>query len=124
MRTPPAVWLVTAAAVAANLPAPRERSFSFEYTVTVKGIPNGARTVDIWLPEPHDDAFQHISDLRVDTPYHSETATGFEDNRILHLRVSDPREPIAVTMRFSAVRKEHLQPYRPPPPQTQSCLKD
>jgi transglutaminase-like putative cysteine protease len=96
---------------AGSLPAPRERSFSFEYAVTVKDIPTGAHTVDIWLPAPHDDAFQRIANLHVDAPYRYEIVTGTEDNHILHIRVSDPKEPaIALTMRFDAVRKEHIQP--------------
>jgi transglutaminase-like putative cysteine protease len=111
MRTLLALSLAGALGFAASLPAPRERSFSFEYAVTVKDIPTGARTVDIWLPAPHDDAFQRIANLRVDTPYRYEILTGTEDNHILHIRVSDLKEPaIAVTMRFDAVRKEHIQP--------------
>src|SRR5580658_11227939 len=63
------------------------------------------------LPAPHDDAYQTITNLRVDARYRYEIATGAEDNRILHIRVTDPKEPaIAVAMRFDAVRKEHLQP--------------
>ena len=55
--------------------------------------------------------FQRIANLRVDTPYRYEIVTGTEDNHILHIRVSDPKEPaIAVTMRFDAVRKERIQP--------------
>jgi transglutaminase-like putative cysteine protease len=114
MRIPLALWLFGALGLAANLPAPRERSFSFEYAVTVKEVPAGAHTVDIWLPAPHDDAFQRIANLRIDGPKQYDqwqTATGTEDNHILHIRMVDPKEPaIAVTMRFDAVRKEHIQP--------------
>jgi transglutaminase-like putative cysteine protease len=111
MRTLLALSLIAELGFAASLPAPRERSFSFEYAVTVKDVPKGAHTVDIWLPAPHDDDFQRIANLRVDTPYRYEMVTGTEDNRILHIRVTDPREPaIAVIMRFDAVRKEHIQP--------------
>lgn len=111
MRTLFALSLAGALGLAANLPAPRERSFSFEYAVTVRDVPRGAHTVDIWLPAPHDDAFQRITNLRVDTPNRYEIATGTEDKRILHIRVTDSKEPsIAVTMRFDAVRKEHVQP--------------
>jgi transglutaminase-like putative cysteine protease len=111
MRTLLALALAGAVGFAANLPAPRERSFSFEYAVTVNNVPTGAHMVDIWLPAPHDDAFQRIANLRVETPYHYEIATGTEDNRIVHLRISDPKEPaLTVTMRFDAVRKEHIQP--------------
>jgi transglutaminase-like putative cysteine protease len=111
MRILVAVSLAGTLALAANLPAPRERSFSFEYAVTVKDIPIGAHTVDIWLPAPHDDAFQRITNLRANTLYHYEIATGGEGNRIIHVRVDGPKEPaITVTMRFDAVRKEHIQP--------------
>jgi len=111
MRTLFAFSLLGTLSFAANLPGPRERSFSFEYAVTVKDIPSGAHTVDIWLPAPHDDGFQHIANLRIDTAYPYEIATGTEDNHILHIRVADPKEPaLAVTMRFDAVRSEHIQP--------------
>lgn len=114
MRILFAVWLASALSFAANLPAPRERSFSFEYAVTVKDVPAGARTLDIWLPAPHDDAFQRIANLHVETPYHYEIATGAGDNHILHIRVIDPRRPaMTVTMRFDVVRKEHIQPLAP-----------
>jgi len=97
--------------ICANLPAPRERSFGFEYAVTVKDIPGSAHKVDIWLPAPHDDGFQRITNLNVDTPYRYDISTGTEDNRIVHVRVTDPKEPsITVAMRFDAVRKEHIQP--------------
>jgi transglutaminase-like putative cysteine protease len=109
MRTVLAFSLFGALGFAAN--APRERSFNFEYAVTVKDVPAGAQTVDIWLPAPHDDAFQRIANLHVDTRYRYEIAAGTEDNRILHIRITDPKEPlIAVTLRFDAVRKEHIQP--------------
>jgi len=114
MRTLFALCLIGVLGLAASLPAPRERSFSFEYAVTVKDIPSGPHTLDIWLPAPHDDAFQRITNLRVDSPYPYDISTGAEDNRILHIRVTDPKEAaIAVAMRFDAVRKERIQPLAP-----------
>jgi transglutaminase-like putative cysteine protease len=111
MRTLLALCIAGATGFAANAPAPRERFFSFEYVVTVKDIPAGAHTVEIWLPEPHDDAFQRITGLHVDSPYPSETTAGAEGNRMVHIRLTDPKEPsIAVTMRFDAERKERIQP--------------
>jgi hypothetical protein len=91
--------------------AAAQRSFSFAYALTVKDVPAGVHQVDIWLPVPHDDAFQSITNLRVETPYRYEIATGAEDNRILHIRVAEPKErAMEVTVRFDAVRKEHIQP--------------
>jgi len=109
MRTLGAVGLVAALATAANLPGPRERCFHFEYTVTVKDIPGGAHTVDLWLPQPHDDDYQRITDMRIDSPYHYEISIGAENNHIVHLRVKDPKEPVRLRMSFQAVRKEHIQ---------------
>ena len=111
MRTLWSLPFLAVLSLAASLLVPRERSFHFEYAVTVKEIPTGAHTVDIWLPVPHDDAFQRITNLRIDTPYRFEIATGAEGNQIAHIRVTDPKEPsITVTMRFDAARKEHIQP--------------
>jgi hypothetical protein len=91
--------------------AAAQRSFTFAYALTVKDVPAGAHIVDIWLPVPHDDPFQSITNLRVGTPYHYEIATGAERNRILHIRVAEPQGPVMqVTVRFDAVRKEHIQP--------------
>jgi transglutaminase-like putative cysteine protease len=88
-----------------------QRSFAFAYAVAVKDVPAGSRQVDIWLPVPHDDAFQSITNLRVETSYHFQIATDTERNRILHIRVAEPKEPVVqVTVRFDAVRKEHIQP--------------
>jgi len=81
MRTLFALWLVGAVGFAANMPA------------------------------PHGGAFQRIATLHVDSPYRHEILTGAEDNHIPHVRVTDPKEPaIAVTLRFDAVRQEHIQP--------------
>ncbi|HTQ53844.1 MAG TPA: transglutaminase domain-containing protein [Bryobacteraceae bacterium] len=115
MRTLLVVWCSLGAALAGNAPRVRERSFSFEYSVTVKDIPHGAHSLDIWLPEPHDNAFQRITDLRVDAPYPYQTDTGAEGNRILHLRISDPAAPVTVRMRLHAVRKERIQALPPQP---------
>src|SRR5215510_13929549 len=49
---------------------PRERSFAFEYVTTVKEIPAGAKELTLWLPIPHDDPYQVISDVRIESPRH------------------------------------------------------
>ncbi|MGA2136839.1 MAG: transglutaminase-like domain-containing protein [Bryobacteraceae bacterium] len=122
MRTLLAWVLFSAAALAATASGPRERAFDFEYTVTVKDVPAGGHTVDVWLPQPHDDAFQRITEMRVESLYPYETTTGSEDNRMLHLRIRDPKEPIQVVMRFHAVRKEHVQPLPLNAPETMTDL--
>ena len=89
---------------------PRTRSFSFEYSATVKDIPAGARHVDLWIPVAQDDAYQKITDLRIDSPYPYHIADGAQGNRMLHLGIDNPgTSAFTVTMRFNAVREEHIQ---------------
>jgi len=123
MRTLFALSLAGILGFAASLPRPRERSFSFEYAVTVKDIPTGAHAVDVWLPEPRNDAYQRITDLPIDSPYRYETATGSEGNRIVHIRLAHPTQPsFTVTMRFDALRRERFQPVDAPPAESSSAL--
>ncbi len=97
MRTLFALVLSVAMAAAGTVALPRQRSIRFETAVTVKDIPAGAQAVDLWIPVPHDDPYQRISNFHVDAPYPFDTATGGEENRILHLRValgrSNPHSP-------------------------------
>jgi len=90
--------------------APRERRFEFEYRATVKDIPAGAKAVDVWLPVPHDDPFQKITELRVESPYPYRIRTARHGNRVLHLSLKNPPQTsFTVTMKFKAVRLEHVQ---------------
>ncbi len=106
-------WLFLAAAAvfaADTLPGPRERSLTFEYSVSVKDLPADARFVDLWVPVPHDDPYQKISGLRIETPFPHTTATDHDGNVILHLRVARPPSgSVPLALRFRAVRKEHIQ---------------
>lgn len=88
----------------------RERTFEFEYKAEVKDISAGTQKVDLWIPIPHDDEWQQIRSLRVETPAHYEIATGPLGNRMLHLTIAQPKEStIPLTMRFEATRREHIQ---------------
>ncbi len=90
--------------------APRERSFEFEYRATVKDIPAGAKAVDLWLPVPHDDPFQKITGLRIESPYPYTIQSAQHGNRVLHVSLKNPQQTsFTITMRFKAVRLEHLQ---------------
>ncbi|MCA1593876.1 MAG: transglutaminase domain-containing protein [Acidobacteria bacterium] len=87
----------------------RARSFMFEYTATVRDIPVGARNVELWIPVPHNDPFQEITQLEIVSPYPYEVHTAQYGNKVLHLRVTDPKQPsFAVVMRFDTVRREHV----------------
>jgi transglutaminase-like putative cysteine protease len=96
--------------VAASSPAPRERRFEFEYKATVKDVPSGAKKVELWIPIPHDSPFQKITDVRIESPYPYRIHKTRYGNRVLHIGVSDPRQPsFTVTLRFNVLRLEHVQ---------------
>jgi transglutaminase-like putative cysteine protease len=89
---------------------PRERSFQFEYKATVKDIPAGAKKVDLWIPVPHNSPFQRITELQIESPYPYQTSTAKYGNKVVHVRLDSPQQAtVTVTMRFNAVRKEHIQ---------------
>ncbi|WP_457077737.1 transglutaminase-like domain-containing protein [Hymenobacter sp. HD11105] len=95
-----------------NAPRPlKARTFSFEYTTTVRDLPPSARAVELWLPVPRSDKSQTISNLKIDSPHSYEVLEGQYGNKMLHLKVvKPPTQPFAVTMRFKATRREHLNP--------------
>ncbi len=101
-----AVFLIFGATQAQTL---RARVFAFEYSATVRDVPTSARQVDLWLPLPHNDPYQKITGLTVDAPYPYTIQSAQYGNRMLHLIVSEPkRSAFTVTVRFNAVRYEHL----------------
>src|SRR3982751_5973835 len=90
--------------------APRERKFEFEYKATVKEIPARAKRVDLWIPVPHDNQFQKITDLQIDSPYPYTIQTAQYGNKILHISLINPEQTaFTVMMRFNATREEHIQ---------------
>ena len=102
--------LAFAAATYATQPQPRSRNFHLEYKAIVNQIPAGADHIDLWLPVPHDDDYQQIRNLRIDSPYPYKIATSTHGNTMLHERVDHPQSgPLTVTLRFDATREEHIQ---------------
>jgi transglutaminase-like putative cysteine protease len=90
---------------------PAQRDFTFEHKATVKDIPAGTQKLELWIPVPHDDPFQRILDVQVDTPYPHQILTGDQGNTMLHLAIAQPKESsVPVTLTFHAVRLERIQP--------------
>ncbi|SDY19145.1 transglutaminase-like domain-containing protein [Hymenobacter psychrophilus] len=90
-------------------PKPRSRSFHFDYTATVPAAPAGTRTIELWLPVPHDDKSQQVSGLKVASPVPYDIQTGEYGNRILHLRATGAQlRGFEVKMSLEATRREHL----------------
>ena len=90
-------------AVAAN-PVPRTRSFHVEYKATMP-----AGQFNLWMPVPHDDDYQKISGLQIDSPYRYDVATSSDGNTMLHLIAPAASSAFTVTVSYNAVRSEHLQ---------------
>ncbi len=89
----------------------RSRSFTFNYTATVKDIPAGAKKLELWLPIPHNDPYQQVTRLEIRSPYPYEIRRGQYGNSILYISVENPPpiSPFTVAIDFDAVRKEHIQ---------------
>ncbi len=89
---------------------PKARSLSLEYTALVKDIPAGTRQLDFWMPVPHDDPYQQVTNLEIESAHGYQIAADSLGNRILHLRVDRPDAgTLQVTLRFHAIRREHRQ---------------
>jgi len=91
-------------------PEPRNRSFHLDYKATVQGIPADAKHVDLWLPVPHNDDYQTIENLHIDSPYPYEITTGEHGNTMMHVGIDGPKETtFSIVMSLDATRKEHIQ---------------
>ena len=94
----------------APAPAVRSRGFAFTYQATVKDIPPGASNVDLWIPVPHNDPYQQIANLHIESPYQYQIETGSEGNQILHVGIKNPKETtFTVLIKVDATREEHRQ---------------
>jgi len=90
--------------------APKARSLALEYTAVVRDIPAGTGVLDFWMPVPHDDPYQQITNLEVESGHPYRIAADPLGNRILHLRLAHPEAGnLKVTLRFNAIRREHRQ---------------
>ena len=97
------IFLVLVAILCAE---PRERHFSFEYQARVPSTVSG-ENIRLWVPIPHNDDYQRIGALQIQSsaPYH--IASDGLGNQIVSVESS--KAP-SVTVRFDCVRKEHIQP--------------
>lgn len=109
---PGCVLAVIAFSTASVFPAgaPKTRSLALEYTAVVRDIPAGTQQFDFWMPVPHDDPYQQITNLEVESAHPYKISTDALGNRILHLRLDHPQAGnLPVTLRFNAIRREHRQ---------------
>ncbi|GAB3027840.1 transglutaminase-like domain-containing protein [Spirosoma pulveris] len=104
-------WLLVLVATTASTAPPRARTVLFGYKAVIGQLPTGTRQVDIWIPVPHSNPFQQISQLTIVSPYPYQLDTAQYGNRIMHLHIQNPSgKEFSVDMQFRATRKEHIQP--------------
>ncbi len=86
------------------------RQFEFTYKVTVPALAAGSAPLHLWIPLPPSDAFQTISDLKIDGPVAYRIRTEREyGNRFAYFVVPPERAaaPFSITLHFQATRREH-----------------
>ena len=102
--------LLLALMIMASEPQPRTRTFHFKYKAIVDGIAPTVKQLDLWMPLPHDDPYQQITNLRIDSPYPFTTATAAHGNTIVYIGVREPKPgAFAVVMTLDTSREEHIQ---------------
>jgi len=105
-----ALGIVGVAAVSAGAQQQlKSRTFRFSYVATVRDIPPGAGTIDVWLPFPQTDVHQTIHQVSVKGP--GVVTIGREPehaNQALYLRVEQPRELVSVELDVTATRQESV----------------
>jgi transglutaminase-like putative cysteine protease len=94
---------------AGEAPAPRERQFDLHYDATVSNFPANAQRLQLWLPVAHDDAFQKIDRLSVETSVPYSTKTGAHGNQILHIGdLPGSADHLSIKVSLRAIRRERL----------------
>ncbi len=90
--------------------AVRVRAVHLEYKALVKDVPAGARRLELWVPLPHDDPYQKIQNMRIESPVPCRIATAAHGNEMVHLDVENPGgRAYTVTVSLDATRREHRQ---------------
>ncbi|HCC57907.1 MAG TPA: transglutaminase [Solibacterales bacterium] len=105
LRTIAGLLALAATGGGVSNPRPHERRFVFEYQAKV---PAEDGDVHLWVPIPHDDPYQKISNLQVQSSLPYKVETDALGNHILS--VETRQGGAAVTLRFECVRQEHIQP--------------
>ncbi len=86
--------------------APHELRAEFSYTVTLEKPADGAKTLELWLPAPSDDAWQKVKELKVEGAPYRITQERRYGNRIIYIKLNTAQLPLTVTERFTIDRKE------------------
>src|ERR1700720_127948 len=86
------------------------RNFEFTYVTKIPPFPADAKSSRIWIPLPQSDAYQAISDLKIESPFPYATHRDAEyGNEYVYLEVPTAKSSVAAEVRvhFQAARQEH-----------------
>jgi transglutaminase-like putative cysteine protease len=97
-------------ALASNLlaePQSEVLNTRFSYTATVPAVPTGAKAIDLWIPVPTDNAFQRVTNLKIEgAPGHRVTREKENGNRMVYARFTDLSSPIKVVVTVDVARRQ------------------
>ena len=94
----------------AGTPEIHSRSFDFRYVVDVPAPPRGGHHLRLWIPLPYQDAYQVISDLRIQAPvrYSIRSEREFHDRyAYFNLGAARIKSPFQIEFSFHVERFEH-----------------
>jgi transglutaminase-like putative cysteine protease len=109
------LWLVSGTILAFSLAAAtvehvsQTRDVLFTYTVTVHPTAAPSKSLDLWIPVPHDDDYQQIRALTVESPAKYEFTSAPNGNRYVHFERPVSPADLKVVVRFEARRTERWQ---------------
>ena len=84
------------------------RKFQFMYTATIKDVPEGVKSVDLWIPVPQTDTYQEIGNIQFSGPDHPEVAADpVQNNLMAHWKLDAAKaKGFTVTMSVECNRHE------------------
>jgi transglutaminase-like putative cysteine protease len=86
----------------------KTRTFRFTYTTTVKDIPAGAKSLDVWLPYPQSNESQVIHQVNLNAPGPiSITREPKYGNMAVYVHEDNPKGPMTIIMNIVATRREY-----------------
>jgi len=86
----------------------KTRVFRFKYETTIRDIPTGAKSLDVWLPYPLTDSNQTIRQVTIRVP--GTVTIGREPmygNEALFYHLDNPKGPVELTLEITATRREN-----------------
>ncbi len=96
--------------LSAGIPQLSTRQFEFTYKVQVPGLAAGGAALQLWVPLPASNAYQDISDLRIESPVAYKVERDQEyGNRFAYFRADSEKTAAGfdVMLRFKVTRREH-----------------